>query len=52
MKRKFAWLPIRLSELRGKTWYYTNTRAWLEWVRVIDTVWGDRLFVAIDKDAP
>lgn len=47
MKKKFAWLPLPLSEMRGRTWYETGVKAWLEWVGVIDTVWGDRIFVSL-----
>lgn len=49
MKTKFAWLPVPLSELRGHTWYYTGTHAWLEWVRVSNTMWGDTFYVSLRK---
>jgi hypothetical protein len=52
MKKKFAWFPLPISEMHGRTWYYTGEYAWLEWVQVIDTVWADRIFVRICAKTP
>lgn len=49
MSRKFAWWPLRLSEYTGRFWKFTGTRAWLEWVRVVENIYGDVMYVREEK---
>lgn len=49
---RFAWLPMPLSELRGDCWHATGRHAWLRKVRVVNTIWGDTLYVSLRDNTP
>lgn len=42
---KFAWFPVRLSELRGRTMHRTGHTAWLRRVTVVTTLWGETFYL-------